>query len=99
MSATEPTPTRLPSPPFRLLLDEAAATRQDQLASLSVAPGDEVAAAQRAALLQTLADIAAARRRLDGHAFGTCLRCRRPIAPERLEFRPWSATCVGCAGR
>ncbi|WP_134766763.1 TraR/DksA C4-type zinc finger protein [Nocardioides sp. 1609] len=99
MTATEPTTTSPTSPAFRLLLDEAAAARRQQLASLSVAPGDEVAAAQRAALAQTLADIAAAHRRLDDHDFGTCLRCRRQIAPERLEFRPWSATCVGCASR
>jgi len=29
--------------------------------------------------------------------FGTCERCGRPIAPERLAARPWATTCVVCA--
>jgi len=34
--------------------------------------------------------------RLDGGTYGTCLRCGRPIAPERLEALPWAAHCIDC---
>ncbi|MFI7588563.1 TraR/DksA family transcriptional regulator [Spongisporangium articulatum] len=29
--------------------------------------------------------------------YGVCERCGRPIAPERLEARPQSRTCIDCA--
>jgi DnaK suppressor protein len=35
--------------------------------------------------------------RLDAGAYGRCEACGREIAPERLEIRPFAATCVGCA--
>jgi RNA polymerase-binding protein DksA len=34
--------------------------------------------------------------RLDDGTFGTCLRCGRPIAAERLEALPWAAHCIDC---
>ena len=34
--------------------------------------------------------------RLDAGTFGTCVRCGRPIAPERLEALPWAAPCIDC---
>ncbi|MEZ0494255.1 TraR/DksA family transcriptional regulator [Kineococcus sp. TBRC 1896] len=37
--------------------------------------------------------------RLGEPGFGLCERCGRPIAPGRLAARPWTTTCVGCAGR
>jgi RNA polymerase-binding transcription factor DksA len=58
--------------------------------------------ARVAALIQAaqthLADIRAARARLDTPAYGTCERCGHPIPPERLAVRPTARTCVGCAG-
>lgn len=41
--------------------------------------------------------VEAALRRLDDGTYGTCESCGNPIAPERLEAIPWSATCIDCA--
>jgi RNA polymerase-binding protein DksA len=45
---------------------------------------------------QHLAAIDAALARLDAGTYGSCTSCRRPIAPERLEARPWAALCIDC---
>ncbi|MGB0099812.1 MAG: hypothetical protein WBP61_05980 [Nocardioides sp.] len=84
---------------LELALDEAARTRLDQLDRLPASQDDLVVAAQRSALHQTLVEITAAQERIAAATFGTCTHCHRSISLERLEFRPWSATCVGCTGR
>jgi DnaK suppressor protein len=43
-----------------------------------------------------LAEIEAALARVDAGEYGTCERCGRPIAPERLEARPTARACVAC---
>jgi RNA polymerase-binding transcription factor DksA len=43
-----------------------------------------------------LAAVEAAVGRLDAGTFGMCIRCGRPIAPERLEALPWAAHCIDC---
>lgn len=43
-----------------------------------------------------LADVEAAIARLEAGAYGSCTRCGGPIAPERLEARPWAALCIDC---
>lgn len=43
-----------------------------------------------------LVDVEAAIARLDDGTYGTCLRCGRPIAPERLDALPWAAHCIEC---
>jgi DnaK suppressor protein len=43
-----------------------------------------------------LAELEAALARLDDGSYGTCLRCGRPIAPERLDALPWAAHCIEC---
>jgi DnaK suppressor protein len=43
-----------------------------------------------------LAQVDAALERIDNGTFGTCRRCARPIAPERLEALPWAAMCIDC---
>lgn len=45
---------------------------------------------------QHLAQVDAALARLDEGTFGTCVRCGRAIAPERLEALPWAAHCIDC---
>jgi DnaK suppressor protein len=45
---------------------------------------------------QHLAAIDAALARLDNGTYGLCASCHRPIAPERLEARPWAALCIDC---
>lgn len=44
-----------------------------------------------------LADIAAARARLDAGTYGRCETCGAPIGAERLAARPVVRTCIGCA--
>jgi DnaK suppressor protein len=43
-----------------------------------------------------LETVDAALGRLDDGRYGTCVRCGRPIAPERLEALPWAARCIEC---
>jgi DnaK suppressor protein len=43
-----------------------------------------------------LAEVEAALARLDDGTYGTCVRCGRPIAPERLDALPWAAHCIDC---
>jgi len=54
----------------------------------------DLALRERATQQLELVDAALAR--LDAGTFGTCLRCGRPIAPERLEALPWAAHCIDC---
>lgn len=82
--------------PFDAALIDAAEARRQQLSGLLEAGLDPIAIAQRDALEQTLKDIAAAQRRLVEGSYGTCVRCTLPVPVERLELRPWAATCVTC---
>ena len=50
-------------------------------------------------LTRTLAELDAARERLETGTYGVCERCRRPIAAERLTARPEARRCIACAGR
>jgi DnaK suppressor protein len=43
-----------------------------------------------------LTAVEAALARLDAGTFGACVRCGRPIAPERLDALPWAAHCIDC---
>jgi DnaK suppressor protein len=43
-----------------------------------------------------LEQVEAALARLDDGTYGTCIRCRRPVAPARLEALPWAAHCIAC---
>ena len=45
---------------------------------------------------QHLAEVEAALARLAAGTFGTCIRCGKPIAAERLEALPWAAHCIDC---
>jgi RNA polymerase-binding transcription factor len=45
---------------------------------------------------QHLEAVEAAITRLDDGTYGACLRCGRPIAPERLDALPWAAHCIEC---
>ena len=49
---------------------------------------------ERAMLHLEVVDAALAR--LDDGSYGTCIRCGRAIAPERLEALPWAAHCIEC---
>ncbi|HEX8938725.1 MAG TPA: TraR/DksA C4-type zinc finger protein [Candidatus Limnocylindrales bacterium] len=45
---------------------------------------------------QHLQQVESALGRLDAGTFGTCRRCGREIAEERLEALPWAADCIDC---
>lgn len=74
-----------------------AAGRERQLAELPPPDGDLVAAAHRESVLRILSEIRGAQERLASDDFGRCERCRAAIPLERLELRPWTTLCVGCA--
>ena len=46
-----------------------------------------------------LTAISAALRRVDAGTYGRCVTCGQPIAPARLEARPYAEECIGCASR
>lgn len=56
----------------------------------------EVAEASAARARETVVDIDVALARLDAGSYGTCERCGRPIAGERLEAIPHARSCVSC---
>jgi RNA polymerase-binding protein DksA len=45
---------------------------------------------------QVLTQIVAALARIEEGSFGTCAKCGKPIAEERLEARPWASLCIDC---
>ena len=90
----------------------------DEIGEAIVAPGQmtygsqaaaasEVFAQQRDLALRDRADqqlalVDEALARLEAGTFGTCVRCGRQIAHERLAALPWAARCIECqrlAGR
>ena len=95
----------------RVLLDERARL-VEEIGEAIVAPGQMTYGSQAAAASQVFAqqrDLALRARadqqlelvtealaRLDDGTFGTCIRCGRPIAPDRLEALPWAARCIDC---
>lgn len=74
--------------------------RQPQLAALPTPDTEDlVAVLHRESVERILGEIRAARGRLEDGTYGACVRCGRPIPPDRLELRPWAAACAGCAPR
>jgi DnaK suppressor protein len=84
----------------------------DELGEAIVAPGQMTYGSQAAAASQVFAQqrdlalrdhaaqqlalVEEALARLDAGTYGSCLRCGRPIAPERLAALPWAAHCIEC---
>jgi DnaK suppressor protein len=95
----------------RALLEERARL-VDEIGEAIVAPGQMTYGSQAAAASQVFAqqrDLALRDRadhqlvlvdealaRLDTGTFGTCIRCGKPIAPDRREALPWAARCIDC---
>jgi DnaK suppressor protein len=67
---------------------------QASAASQVFAQQRDLALRDRAAQQLALVDEAIAR--LEAGTYGSCLRCGRPIAPERLAALPWAAHCIEC---
>ena len=99
------------TPIRRVLLDERARL-VEEIGEAIVAPGQMTYGSQAAAASQVFAQqrdlalrdradqqlelVTEALARLDEGTFGTCVRCGRPIAPDRLEALPWAARCIDC---
>ncbi|MGY1704839.1 TraR/DksA family transcriptional regulator [Geodermatophilus sp. SYSU D00697] len=86
--------------PFRILLQtqRADCVRQRELALAETATSmpDPVAVNRAASLARTIEEIDEALRRIAAGTYGRCVRCGDAIPAERLEFRPFAATCVSC---
>jgi DnaK suppressor protein len=48
------------------------------------------------ALRSNLRDVDRALGKMDAGTYGSCERCGRPIAPERLDALPWAMLCIAC---
>ena len=85
---------------FRALLEthraDAVAQREAALAECAQSVPDPVAQRRSADLKDTIEQIDAALARIDAGTYGACTRCGTTIPEERLEIRPFSATCVAC---
>jgi DnaK suppressor protein len=109
---TDPLATHRATPELRAALERERSRALEVLREGVVAPepmtyGSQAAAASQVfeqqrdlALLdrtrRSLDEIEAAIARLDAGTYGVCTGCGGPIAPERLEARPWAALCIDC---
>jgi RNA polymerase-binding transcription factor DksA len=86
---------------FRTLLETQRADcvhqREEALAECAQSVPDPVAQRRSADLQTTITEIDAALARIDAGTYGSCARCGTAIPEERLELRPFTATCVGCS--
>ena len=86
---------------FRELLEahraDCVRQREDALAECAQSVPDPVAQRRSADLKETIGQIDAALHRIDAGTYGACTQCGTTIPEERLELRPFSATCVTCS--
>jgi len=78
-------------------VEEIAAMSDNHLAETATATlGREIDYTLGGNSEEVLTQIDAALRRIEEGTYGTCVRCGRAIAPERLEASPWASLCIGC---
>ncbi|CAL9325459.1 TraR/DksA C4-type zinc finger protein [Streptomyces sp. SudanB182_2057] len=83
----------------RQRLEHARSSRLAQVQALDESgrgTDDPLLSEQKAAIKQTLEEIAEAFARLEDGTYGTCLVCATPIPAERLEILPHTRYCVAC---
>jgi RNA polymerase-binding protein DksA len=90
------------------LRDDHAGSLDDEVEELSYTSDNHLAETATATLgreidytlgensEEVLSQIDAALKRIDDGTYGTCVRCGREIAPERLEAYPWASLCIEC---
>ena len=76
---------------------DAVRQREEALAECAQSVPDPVAQRRSADLKETIEQIDAALARIDAGTYGACTKCGTTIPEERLELRPFSATCVACS--
>lgn len=85
---------------FRILLQtqrvDCVRQRELALAETVTSVPDAVALSRSASLLRTIDEIDAALDRIAAGTYGMCGHCGDAIPAERLEFRPFAASCVHC---
>jgi len=59
--------------------------------------GDEVLEGVEESTLHEIAQIKLALKQIDAGTYGTCTKCKRPIAEGRLRTLPYATMCVKCA--
>jgi len=86
--------------PFRIALetqrDDCVRRRELALAETVTSVPDAVALGRAASLLRTIEEIDAALDRIETGSYGRCVLCASAVPLERLEARPFAATCVSC---
>jgi hypothetical protein len=97
--SSSPTRSDLDLSAIRLDLEILQTVRERQLRSLPDSPVDMVAVLHRESVERLLTEINAAITRLDGGGYGFCCDCAEPIPANRIELRPWAATCTQCGER
>jgi DnaK suppressor protein len=85
---------------FRILLEthraDSVHQREIALAECAQSVPDPVAQRRSGDLQRTIEEIDGALLRIDAGTYGTCSGCGKAIPEERLELRPFTATCVAC---
>jgi DnaK suppressor protein len=75
---------------------EPTVARGDRVRERRAASQLEVHVKLTASARMVLTDVEAALERMDRGGYGTCRRCRRPIAVERLHIVPQARFCGPC---
>ena len=78
-------------------VEEIAATSDNHLAETATATlGREIDYTLGENSGEVLDQIDAALARIEEGSYGTCRRCGKEIAEERLEASPWASLCIDC---
>jgi RNA polymerase-binding protein DksA len=78
-------------------VEEIAGTQDNHLAETATATLDrEIDYTLEENSARLLAAIDASLARIESGTYGTCGRCGRDIAAERLEAYPWASLCTDC---
>ncbi len=81
----------------RIMIDLTEAMSADLEEQAVEAEDDEALLAQEAMVVQKIAAIRAAIRRVDEGRYGLCLTCGEKITRARLETIPEATLCISCA--
>ena len=77
--------------------DLVSSSHDNHLADMATATFDrEIAETLENNEVTVLSAIESALKRIDEGTYGTCRRCGRPIAEERLEALPYAELCIDC---